>query len=255
MKIISDPKLLKKELSKNGQSEIGFVPTMGALHKGHLSLIQKSRRETDLTVVSIFVNPTQFNDPKDLKNYPNTIKKDIDQLKILGVDYLFTPKYEDLYKDDYRYRISENQFSKELCGKSREGHFAGVMTVVMKLLNIVKPAKAYFGEKDYQQFKLIKDMVKAFYMDVEIISSPTVRDSDGLALSSRNQLLTIEEREKASIFPQVLNSKQTDEQVIETLTAEGFKVDYVETNNERRFGAVFLGNVRWIDNVKIKTFD
>lgn len=251
MKIISDQKLLRKELVKYNKNVIGFVPTMGALHKGHLSLIQKSRRETDLTVVSIFVNPTQFNDPNDLKNYPNTLAKDTDQLKILGVDYLFTPKYEDLYNDNYRYKISEDQFSKELCGKSREGHFSGVMTVVMKLLNIVKPAKAYFGEKDYQQYLLIRDMVKAFYMDVEIISSPTVRDSDGLALSSRNQLLTNEEREKASIFPQVMNSKKSDEQVIENLIAAGFKVDYVETNNNRRFGAVYLGNVRLIDNVKI----
>lgn len=251
MNIISDPKNLKNELSKTDKSIIGFVPTMGALHKGHLSLIQKSRRETDITVVSIFVNPTQFNDPEDLNNYPDTIKKDTDQLKILGTDYLFTPKYEDLYTDNYRYKILETQFSNELCGKSRDGHFSGVLTVVMKLLNIVKPDKAYFGEKDYQQYLLIRDMAKAFYMDIEIISSPTVRDRDGLAMSSRNKLLSKNDRSKAARFPKMLNSGKTDGQIIESLTEEGFKVDYIETHNNRIFGAVFLGNVRLIDNVKV----
>ena len=249
MKKFFDPVKLKHELS-NKFGEIGFVPTMGALHEGHLSLIETSKKENKFTVVSIFVNPTQFNDPNDYKNYPNTQTEDLLKLSALKVDYLFMPTRSFIYNDNYTYQIAENNFSKQLCGASREGHFEGVLTIVMKLLNIVKPSKAYFGEKDFQQYMLIKGMVDAFHMDVKIIARPTVREADGLAMSSRNLLLTDSERKIAPIFSKLLNSKSSDELVKSELENEGFRIDYIETINGRRFGAVFLGNVRLIDNVE-----
>lgn len=231
--------------------KIGFVPTMGALHKGHASLIERSVAENDFTVVSIFVNPTQFDNPEDLQKYPRTFEKDMDLSKKLNVDFIFYPWYNDLYPDNYNYKISENKFSKTLCGAHRPGHFDGVLTIVMKLLNIVSPAKAYFGEKDYQQYKLIDKMCKTFFMDVEIIPCKTVRDDDGLALSSRNILLSNEERIVAQNFPRLLKSKKYPAEIINELVELGFKVDYVEDIEGRRFGAVQIGKVRLIDNVEI----
>jgi pantoate--beta-alanine ligase len=250
MKIFSNPGEIKHVLSHCKDKEIGFVPTMGALHKGHISLIKKSIAENDITVVSIFVNATQFNDPEDLKKYPNNPNNDISILESLNVNYLFTPEHNLLYNYNYSYRIIETNFSKELCGVQRGGHFEGVLTVVMKLLNIVNPKKAYFGEKDFQQYKLIKGMAEAFFMNVEIVHSPTIRENDGLALSSRNLLLSKDDRKKAAKFPELLMSGQSDKEVNSQLNEEGFQVDYIKTLNGRRFGAVILGNVRLIDNVK-----
>jgi pantoate--beta-alanine ligase len=241
-----------KEL-RNGKLEsdvIGFVPTMGALHEGHLSLMRQSLVDNDATVVSSFVNPTQFNDKKDFKNYPDTFDEDLAKLNDLKIDYLFYPEYEEIYHDNYRYSVTENELSKILCGAYREGHFEGVLSVVMKLLNIIKPHKAYFGEKDYQQYLLIKGMAEAFFMDVEIISCPIVREKDGLALSSRNVRLTEDERKKAALFPDLLKKSPTAGEAVDKLIEEGFKVDYIEDYKDRRFGAVHLGNVRLIDNVK-----
>lgn len=249
MKVISNPTALKTKLMKHNGS-IGFVPTMGALHEGHLSLIRESKKNNDITVVSIFVNPTQFNDPNDYKNYPNKHAEDILNLTSLKVDYIFTPTKRSIYKDNFAYQIIETNFSKELCGAVRPGHFEGVLTIVMKLLNIVKPTRAYFGEKDYQQYMLIKGMVEAFHMDVEIVPSPTIREDDGLAMSSRNLLLGNDERKKAPLFAKLLKSDLPDEKVKDELEQEDFKVDYIITQNGRRFGAVFLGNVRLIDNVE-----
>lgn len=230
---------------------LGFVPTMGALHKGHASLIEKCLQENDVSVVSIFVNPTQFNDPNDLRNYPRTFDNDFKLLEEINVDYLFYPEYEEIYNDNYRYKVVETDFSKKLCGAFRPGHFEGVLTVVLKLFNIVKPHKAYFGEKDYQQLKLIEGMCKAFFMDIEIIPCPIVRDEDGLALSSRNLLLTDEERKIAVNFPELLKSKKSVDQIKEELEKLGFKVDYIEDLGGRRFGAVHIGKVRLIDNVEL----
>jgi len=233
-----------------GNKSIGFVPTMGALHEGHLSLIRKSQYENEITVVSIFINPTQFNDSSDYEKYPKKFEEDLQKLNTLKVDYLFYPEYEDIYHDNYRYSIEEKELSRILCGAHREGHFEGVLSVVMKLLNIIKPWKAYFGEKDYQQYLLIKGMVEAFFMEVEIIPCPVIREDDGLAMSSRNLRLTVDERNKAALFPALLKSRQTVEEVINKLEEEDFKVDYIEEFDGRRFGAVHLGNVRLIDNVK-----
>lgn len=251
MKIIKDiNKIIKYR--KNLKGRIGFVPTMGALHKGHISLVKRSLRENDITIVSIFVNPTQFNDKNDLKNYPRTIKKDIEMLKENEVDCLFLPQYNKIYPDNYTYKVVETKISKILCGKFRPGHFDGVLTIVLKLLNIVKPDKAYFGYKDFQQYLLIKGMVKAFFMDTKIIGCPTIREIDGLAMSSRNMLLDNKSREKAAIIYKTIRNKNlSDNKVKEILEKEGFKVDYVETHWGRRFVAARVSGIRLIDNVKV----
>lgn len=230
---------------------IGLVPTMGALHDAHIALIKKSIQQNDITVVTIFVNQTQFNNQKDFENYPNTVKEDLSKLKKLKVDFLLNPLYSDVYPDNYNYKVIESNFSNLLCGKYRPGHFDGVLTVVLKLINLVKPDRAYFGEKDYQQLKLIEEMVKAFFIDTKIVSLPTVRTKEGLALSSRNLKLSEEQKIMAIDFPKILNSPLSNDKIKLQLKKKGFKVEYVEQIDNRRFGAVYLGNVRLIDNVKI----
>ena len=230
---------------------VGFVPTMGALHEGHMSLVRRCLDENDITVVSIFVNPTQFNDPSDLNNYPQTFEQDCQVLDEAGVHYVLAPNYDSLYPDDFRYRVVENDFSRKLCGAHRPGHFVGVLTIVLKLLNLVKADRAYFGEKDHQQLLLIDGMVKAFFLDTEIVPCPIIREPDGLACSSRNLRLTVDERARAALFPKLLQSDLPPDKVRTELEKAGFKVDYVEEIGNRRYGAVHLGKVRLIDNVKI----
>ena len=230
---------------------LGFVPTMGALHKGHESLIKKSVEENDITLVSIFVNPTQFNDKNDFRNYPKTFDDDFSMIEKCGVDYLLLPDYESLFPDNYKYRVTEKELSLILEGEHRPGHFDGVLSVVIKLLNIVKANKAYFGEKDFQQYKLIDGMTKTFFINTKIVQCETVRESDGLAYSSRNLRLTKEQRSKAPLFYSMLNSKKNIDEIILELKLNGFEVDYIKEIDNRRYGAVFLGNVRLIDNVKI----
>jgi len=224
---------------------------MGALHAGHLSLIEKSKEENDITVVSIFVNPTQFNDKSDFDNYPITLTEDLQKLNNAEVDFLFLPNFKELYLDNYKYSVTESELSNKLCGAFRPGHFDGVLTVVLKLLNIVKADYAYFGEKDYQQFLLIKGMAEAFFVDTEIISVTTVRDIDGLALSSRNVRISKENREKATHFSKYLQQGINCDKIKTMLKEDGFKVDYIEIIDHRIFGAVYLDGVRLIDNVKI----
>lgn len=242
------PELL---VAKSGRKSIGFVPTMGALHEGHVSLMEKSLVENDLTVVSIYVNPTQFNDPDDFNNYPLTLDADVRILEELNVDYLFLPSYQEMYPDGFTYFVDESQLSRHLCGASRPGHFRGVLTVVMKLLNIIRADRAYFGEKDYQQYLLIKGMAEAFFLDTRIIPMPIIREENGLALSSRNKLLDEESKQKAPAFHRILTQAGSRQETIQLLEKEGFKVDYVEEMGNRRFGAVFLGGIRLIDNVPV----
>jgi pantoate--beta-alanine ligase len=230
---------------------LGFAPTMGALHEGHASLVRKSASENDRTLVSIFVNPTQFNDPKDLEKYPRTLEKDLAVLEEAGADYLIYPTFEDMYRDGYRYQISEKEFSKVLCGAHRPGHFDGVLTVVMKLLNLAQARRAYFGEKDFQQLELIRGMAQAFFLPVEIVGCPTLRENDGLAMSSRNLNLSATEREKAPLLARELRKKGSPADVRTRLENLGFKVDYVEELKGRRFVAAFLGSVRLIDNISL----
>jgi pantoate--beta-alanine ligase len=234
------------------RDSIGFVPTMGALHQGHLSLIDRCRAENAKCVVSIFVNPTQFNEQADLDNYPKTLPADTEACRQLGVDVIFAPSYENLYPDNYHYRVNEDDVSRFLCGAHRPGHFDGVLTVVMKLFNIVRPQRAYFGEKDFQQYQLVRQMVGAFFMPVTVIGCATVRESDGLAMSSRNRRLKPHERVKAAAFPAILSSASSPQVIASNLAVNGFEVDYVEDFKGRRCAAVRLGEVRLIDNIPLQ---
>jgi pantoate--beta-alanine ligase len=238
-----------------GMTPIGFVPTMGALHAGHASLLGRSVAECEYTVLSIYVNPTQFNDPGDLARYPRTLEQDLALAESLGVDAVLLPRYEALYPDGYRYRLDEMTFSHTLCGAHRPGHFAGVLTVVMKLLNLVRATRAYFGEKDYQQYLLIRDMCAAFFLETEIVPCATLREPDGLAMSSRNMLLDTAARGLAARFPELLASREGDDRVAGQLASAGFEVDYVHTEGGRRFGAVTVRSgdrrVRLIDNMSL----
>ena len=228
---------------------IGFIPTMGALHEGHLSLARRSILENGCSVACIFVNPVQFDRNHDLENYPRQPDSDIELLSQAGVDAVLLPSFDDIYPDNYRYRVAETDLSSRFCGAHRQGHFEGVMTVVMKLLNIVRPEKAYFGEKDFQQLLLIRDMAKAFFLPVEIIGCPTVRESDGLAMSSRNLMLNDEERQQAPLLHHELVRSQSIDFTRQRLTQHGFDVDYIEEFNGRRLASARLGKTRLIDNV------
>ena len=203
------------------------------------------------TVVSLLVNPTQFNDAADLDTYPRDIEADREFLSNLGADYVLLPTSATIYPDDYRFRVSENDFSTKLCGAHRPGHFDGVLTVVMRLLNLVGPRRAYFGEKDFQQLRLVRGMAAAFFMNVEIVGCPIVRHEDGLAMSSRNALLSTEARERAARFPEVLRDAADAAEVRRELEALGFEVDYVEDMDGRRLGAVVIDGVRLIDNMQL----
>ncbi|MDO8803255.1 MAG: pantoate--beta-alanine ligase [Elusimicrobiota bacterium] len=230
---------------------VGFVPTMGALHAGHLSLLRRAKRENDLAVASIFVNPAQFNDPRDLERYPRTLAEDIKKLEAERTDFLLLPSAGDMYPDGYRYRLSETNDSKVLCGAHRPGHFEGVLTVVLKLLNLVRADRAYFGEKDYQQYHLIKGMAEAFFTGTSIVPCPIMREPDGLAMSSRNLLLEPGERKLAPALYKALRSPARPAGIKKRLAALGFEPEYVEERWGRRFAAAKLGKVRLIDNVQI----
>ena len=233
------------------QTTIGFVPTMGNLHQGHLSLFEKSRHENDLTVGSIFVNPTQFNQQEDFLNYPNTISKDLQYLKELGVDFCLMPKPAEIYADNYRFQITENDISLNMEGKQRPGHFTGVLTIVMKLLQIVKPHKTYLGQKDYQQAQLIQNMVDAFFMDIEVITCKTIREKSGLACSSRNNRLNTDERKLANQFAQIFHGSADILAMKKAMLALGIEVEYIEEHDNHRFVAVKIGNIRLIDNYRL----
>ena len=230
---------------------LGLVPTMGALHDGHLSLVRRSRAENDRTLVTIFVNPTQFDDPKDLAAYPRTLEDDLALLESEGADFVLVPSAPDLYPDGYRYRVTEVERSRELEGAFRPGHFDAVLTVVLKLLQIAAADRAYFGEKDWQQLTLVQGMAHAFFLPTDIIACPTVREANGLAMSSRNRCLSEDDRRKAPDLHRLLSSASTADDAERDLLADGFLVDYVEDREARRLAAVRLGGVRLIDNVPL----
>lgn len=233
------------------KSSVGFVPTMGALHFGHQSLIEKSAAENKTTIVSLFVNPAQFNDKKDFEKYPKTWEQDLALIKKAGGQAVFSPDYADIYPDQYKFKVSEIEFSKILCGVQRPGHFDGVLTIVMKLFNVIKPDKAYFGEKDFQQLSLLEKMVEAFFMDLQIVRCPTVRESSGLAMSSRNTRLSETGKQKAAQIYKSLNQFSNTQEIKTHLAQQGFEIDYIEDYEGRRFAAVFLEGVRLIDNIQI----
>jgi pantoate--beta-alanine ligase len=230
---------------------IGFVPTMGALHRGHASLVERSCKENQVTVVSIFVNPTQFNQAQDLDRYPRTLDDDLALLLNLGVDHVFVPHLGELYPNGYRFRVEADHITALMEGTHRPGFLQGVMTIVLKLLNLVRADRAYFGEKDYQQLRTISEMAADFFIPTEIVACPTVREPSGLAGSSRNALLPPAVREKASFLYRALTAAGNPDEARAALEAQGFDVDYVEEHWGRRFAAAFLEGVRLIDNVPV----
>ena len=268
---------LKKNLNNLKKNQkIGLVPTMGCIHNGHLELIKKCKKLKYFTIVSIFVNPAQFNNQKDLKKYPSQEKKDLEILKKYDVDLVFFPKTKQMYPLGYSTYIKEINFSDILCGKYRKNHFSGVLTIVLKLFLIVKPYAAFFGEKDFQQLFLIKKMVKDFNLGVKIIGIPTVRDSNGLALSSRNKLLNAKGLEIAKqIYLNIKKIRYLDYKYtkdLELYLRKKFKksglnnIEYIEVRETnslkhpksiirgktlRIFIAVHIEGVRLIDNCKL----
>lgn len=204
---ISEVKSVLSDIRAKGLS-VGFVPTMGALHQGHISLVEKAVRENDVVVVSIFVNPTQFNDKTDLKNYPRTPEKDIKLLEGSGVHYIFMPSEQEIYPEPDTRVFEFGQLDKVMEGAHRPGHFNGVAQVVSKLFDIVEPHRAYFGQKDFQQLAIIRQMVKQLKLSVEIILCPIVRENDGLAMSSRNLLLEPQVRKSAPLIYKTLSDAQ-----------------------------------------------
>jgi len=263
---------------KNSGKVIGFVPTMGALHQGHLSLIEIAGKAADVVVVSIFVNPTQFNNPDDLKRYPRDLQRDADMLNNSACELLFVPTVKEIYPEPDQRVFEFGLLDKVMEGKFRPGHFNGVAQVVSRLFDIVKPHKAFFGEKDFQQLAVIREMVRQLNYNIEIVACPIVRETDGLAMSSRNMLLSENKRKKAPIIADSLfescnfaaanDVEKTKKFVIERINASSeLEVEYFEivdgntlqsiSNwNESDYVvgciAVFAGEIRLIDNVIYK---
>ena len=230
---------------------IGFVPTMGALHRGHASLVEQCRAENEIVVVSIFVNPSQFNDSNDLDRYPRTLEKDLDLLESLGTDEVIIPPASEMYPNGYHFRVESDSSAEVMEGAHRPGFLPGVMTVVMKLLNLVRADRAYFGEKDYQQLKVVTEMAQEFFLATKIVPCATVREESGLAMSSRNTLLSREARDKAAYLFRALTTTAGPAEARAMLDAHGFFVEYVEERWGRRFAAARIDGVRLIDNVPI----
>jgi len=280
MELIRIPRIMQDTCRKHllkGRT-VGFVPTMGALHDGHLSLIKRAKMENDVSAVSIFVNPLQFGPSEDLARYPRNIDEDKKKIDDLEVDILFLPDNSLMYPQGFSTHVTVDDLSKKLCGRSRPGHFEGVATVVAKLLNIVSPARAYFGQKDFQQAVIIKRLVRDLNFGLEIVVCPTIREQDGLAMSSRNLYLDEGQRKAAAVLYKCLlqasaaiNAGERSPVVIKELMAEVLsaeplftQIDYAsvydpETLDEvsRVEGeallamAVILGNTRLIDNMLV----
>ncbi len=262
-----------QQLKTEGKT-VGFAPTMGALHQGHLSLIQQSKQENDYTVCSIFVNPTQFNDADDLVKYPRTIEQDLDLLSSADNDIVFLPDVEDVYPTDLDTTVDLDlgSLAQFMEGEHRPGHFAGVVQVVKRLLDIVQPHRLYMGQKDYQQYCIIRYMAEQLKLEVDVVRCEIVREESGLAMSSRNVRLTADQREKASLISKILNQTKVNittlsideikQQAIKQLDIPEFKLDYFEivdgksllpikqlTDSVVACTAVFVGEVRLIDNI------
>lgn len=280
MKIIDTISELENQLQgyRHKGETIGLVPTMGALHQGHASLVERCVADNKISIVSLFVNPTQFNNKEDLKHYPRTPEKDHELLERLGVDYVFSPSVEEMYPEEDKRVFDFGQLDRVMEGEFRPGHFNGVAQIVSKLFDIVKPDNAYFGEKDFQQLAIVKDMVRQLQMPVNIIGMPIVRESSGLAMSSRNQRLSEEQKKNASEVYKVLNeSKLMIDKFIpyklinyvsESINkVSGLKVEYFQivdgdnlqpvtswSDSDYIVGciALFCGEVRLIDNIRYK---
>ncbi len=274
-KTVSEMKQIVKNFKKEGKT-IGFVPTMGYLHQGHLSLLDAANKENDIVVLSIFVNPTQFAPNEDLDKYPRDFERDSKLAKEHGTDVIFFPTPEIMYPNGYNSYVISEKLDKNLCGAKRPGHFKGVMTVVLKLFNIVSPDNTYFGQKDIQQARIIEQMIEDFNLDVKLNIMPIIREKDGLAMSSRNVYLSAEERVQATVLFESLQyakklfeqgektSETIKEEVIKIINKASLaKIDYVELVDYKQltplYGvikgkavlglAVYFGKTRLIDNL------
>lgn len=280
MRIIESPEDMQRicENLRLARETIGFVPTMGAFHEGHLSLMRAARQSCSQVVVSLFVNPTQFGAGEDLSRYPRAVEKDSALAEQVGVDFLFTPTEQAMYPRGYETYVEVDRLTKVLCGVSRPTHFRGVTTIVAKLFNIVRPHKAFFGQKDAQQTVVIRKMVEDLNMGIEIVELPIVREADGLAMSSRNQYLSAEQRKEALVLHKSLQEAQrliesgerNASRIIESMervvrTAPHGQIDYIEivdgstleTLDELKGEtlialAVRMGPARLIDNTKVR---
>lgn len=263
-------------IAQGWEKTVGFIPTMGALHRGHLSLVEKAKEENEILVVSIYVNPSQFSPNEDLSNYPRTLERDIKLLEKLDVDYVFFPSDREMYPDGYLTWIEVNEITEILCGKSRPSHFKGVTTIVTKLLNLVNPTSIYMGEKDFQQLTIIKKMVKDLNMPFNVVGCPLIRENDGLALSSRNKYLSSGEREDAlSLYRSLKKAKELyhngtleisviKKEMNRIISEANGMIEYIEFINPQNFHkvdklnagirillAVKIGHTRLIDNMEI----
>jgi len=279
MKVLSSISKMQQaanELRKEGKT-ISFVPTMGALHRGHLHLVGEARKRADVSVVSIFVNPTQFGPNEDYMKYARDLDGDLRKLDRFGVQIVFVPETEEIYPENFQTIVEVEKLDNHLCGLHRKGHFRGVATIVLKLLNIVKPHIAIFGEKDYQQLKVIQRMVKDLNIDVDIVSCPIVRDESGLALSSRNSYLSSNEKKSATCIFKILRKMKEEfdmgSNISKTIRQAGGKllkeanivdIDYLEICDPETLEskdlaetgdllaiAVRLGSTRLIDNIRL----
>ncbi|HNX02963.1 MAG TPA: pantoate--beta-alanine ligase [Candidatus Cloacimonas sp.] len=257
--------------------KIGFVPTMGYFHQGHLSLVAEANRQCDTTVVSIFVNPSQFGPNEDFTSYPRDLQRDLELLKKYRVDYVFHPSPQQIYPEPYRTWVNVEGLSSILCGASRPGHFRGVATIILKLTNLIKPNLMFMGEKDFQQVTVLKTMLKDLNCNTRIVSCPIVREDDGLAMSSRNIYLNPEQRKQALCLYQTIKESQTlykqglkdvsllKNRAKEIIESSGGKIDYisfVDSNSlqeptvadedTRIMLAVYIGKTRLIDNALLK---
>jgi len=280
MKVVKTAIEVQKNLlcARNQGQTIAFVPTMGALHRGHAELMRKAKEENTFVVVSIFVNPTQFNNPNDLRSYPRTLAQDLETCQAMGVDLVFTPEVEEIYPEPDTRTFNFGHLAMVMEGAFRPGHFNGVAQVVSRLFAIVNPNRAYFGQKDFQQLAVIQKMVSDLKLNTQIISHPTVREEDGLAMSSRNALLSEEQRRSAPLIAQTLlaarnksphfSVKETIAWVVGEINANALlRVEYFEVANAKTLKpvtdwkqaesivgciAVQVGEVRLIDNILFK---
>jgi pantoate--beta-alanine ligase len=276
MKLVSTIQELQTEIQHlaNGKT-VGFVPTMGALHAGHISLVKQAVLENPVVVVSIFVNPTQFNDPADLERYPRTLENDMKLLELTGCSIVFAPNAKEVYPEPDKRKFNFGKLEKVMEGKHRPGHFNGVAQVVIRLFDMVKPTKAYFGLKDFQQLAIVKNMVKQLQLPVEIVPCAIIREKSGLAMSSRNELLTEEQRKNATVISETLfkakelkgqkSVQEITDWVTETINKNPFlDVEYFEIVDDEQLQpvkswdekstkvgcvAVFCGKIRLIDNI------
>ena len=252
MKVVRTIAEVRAELDPLRDGTIGLVPTMGALHEGHLALLRAARAENDSVVMSLFVNPAQFAEGGDLARYPRDEARDLELARAAGVDLVFAPSRDEMYPPGFQTWVDVTELGSILEGRFRPGHFRGVATVVLKLFSIIRPSRAYFGQKDAQQVEVIRAMIRDLALGIELRVVPTVRDEDGLALSSRNALLSSDERRRALALSRALATGDREQALAELVRSNGVEVDYVEVADfdpPVLAGAVRRGATRLIDNV------